>query len=251
MSGRCLIPLLAVIAVAAPAAEPIHHYRGPRRDPPALEPVLRQVTAGQDAFPEEKRAEELEARLAELGQALRAGGAARAATFLDPGFRGGKLRPQETVAVAEGQALRIARGSVFERDPVLPREGFVSDLAGFLDGLGDLVTTELLVTGIEGGAHDAVTDVRYDLVGADRSLGRAERVGQWKMRWRREGEGPWLLLEWTALADVRSRAPRPLFREVTGDALGGGEAGRRQLAHGLDHWIARLDGALLDRKSVV
>src|SRR5580765_1701116 len=70
----------------------------------AQEPFLKQVEPGSDGFPLERQAQELEARLRELSDALRGGAGAAAITrgLLDPAFRGGRLLPIE--GAATGQA---------------------------------------------------------------------------------------------------------------------------------------------------
>ena len=65
------------------------------------------------------------------------------------------------------------------------------------------------------------------------------------MDWRREGAGPWRVAGWTALDHVRSAARRPVFTEVTGEALGGNVSFRRQLVPRLDDWLSVLDSAFL------
>ena len=61
-----------------------------------LQPFLKQLEPGNDAFPLERQAQELEARLRELSDALRGGGRQRRGRrqrLLDPGFRGAPLLP--------------------------------------------------------------------------------------------------------------------------------------------------------------
>ena len=55
----------------APAEPRVYHYVPKRHVPPSLEPVLRHLTPGKDAFPEEKDAQELAERLNEVSALLR------------------------------------------------------------------------------------------------------------------------------------------------------------------------------------
>src|SRR5262245_2712726 len=64
------------------AAGTAYRYRPKTRVPPTLESIFNQLAAGSDEFPEEKQAEELAARLSELGTRLREG-PARAADVAD------------------------------------------------------------------------------------------------------------------------------------------------------------------------
>ena len=73
-------------------------YRPKLAVPEALQPFLKDLEPGSDAFPAEQQAKELEARLRELGDSLRArpARAARVADWLlDPAFRGGRLLPSK------------------------------------------------------------------------------------------------------------------------------------------------------------
>src|SRR5437016_2365785 len=86
--------------VKAPA--PPQFYRPKLRFPAAFEPILKNIAPGGDAFPEEKVAAELAARLSALSAALRESpGRARAVgdLLLGPSFKGAQLTPaaEETV----------------------------------------------------------------------------------------------------------------------------------------------------------
>ena len=90
-----------------------------------FEPFLKQLEPGHDAFPLERQAQELEARLRELSDAFRSG-AARVAgittQLLDPSFRGARLIPVDDAAAESGAARREARdGSAARGDARRPR----------------------------------------------------------------------------------------------------------------------------------
>src|SRR4029453_10344932 len=78
-----------------PADEPaVRHYQAARKAPESLAPVYAQLAPGQDAFPEEKDAAEIAARLDELSGFLRQGRWKEAVESLAaPGFRGARLLP--------------------------------------------------------------------------------------------------------------------------------------------------------------
>ena len=80
-------------------------YRPKLAVPESMQPFLKHLEPGDDGFPLEARAKELESRLEELSKALRGnpgrlGGATKA--LLDPGFRGARLLPAD--GSAQGQA---------------------------------------------------------------------------------------------------------------------------------------------------
>jgi len=232
----------------APPAERPFCYRPKLRVAEALEPFLRHLTPGGDSFPEEKEAEELAARLAELSARLRENPrrAADVADFLlAPGFRGGRLQPTEEVAVAERPSLRISRARTMAQDPGLDARSFAEGLRALLEDFQEVTVAEFLITKVELKRDEGLarTDVRFDIVGPGKEAWRVERLGRWRMRWRRGASG-WRVTEWTATEHLRSSASAPVFAEVTRAALGGNDSFRRQLTTGLDAWVATIDSGL-------
>ncbi|PYQ13662.1 MAG: hypothetical protein DMF80_14265 [Acidobacteria bacterium] len=223
-------------------------YRPKLRTPEVLEPFLPYLAPGSDSFPEEKEAEELAARLAELGRRLR-GSPGRAADVVDvllaPTFRGGRLQPVEEVAVARHPSLQIFRGRTMAPDLVLDARSFAEQLRILLEVFREVTVAEFLITAIEADPDKGLTstDVRYDIVGPGTDAWRVERSGRWHMRWRRGADG-WRVVEWTATAHLRSSAGAPVYAEVTTAALGGNDSFRRQLTTSLDAWMATIDGVL-------
>ena len=221
----------------------VRHYKPARRVPESLAPFYAQLAPGGDAFPEEKDAAEIAARLDELSALLRAGRFRDAVeNVAAASFRGGRLQPL-TKQEYGSSALTIARAIGMSAELALDRAAFTSELAAFAGELGSLRTAELPITAIEvapGEPRVARTELRYDLVGAGPS-GRAERVGRWSLEWQREANGAWRVRSWRALDDQRSHATGPVFTEVTDEALGGIEAFRLQLRRGLDAWTSHLD----------
>jgi tetratricopeptide (TPR) repeat protein/peroxiredoxin len=211
----------------------------------SLQPFLDEITPGSDLFPDERVAEELIALLKKLGATLkespdRAGSVAE--LLLAPSFRGGRLRPIEETAITRTPSLQILRARVMSQDPVLDSRSFARELRLLLEGFRQVTVAEFLVTSLQLRKEEALatTDVRYDFVGPGKDAARVERLGVWKLRWRRAESG-WRVVEWTAAEDLRSSASRPAFSEVTAAALGGNDSFRRQLAIGFDAWVATLD----------
>jgi tetratricopeptide (TPR) repeat protein/peroxiredoxin len=238
-------------AAVVPADEPAEfHYRPERLVPVSLEPVLRHLAPGTDAFPEEKDAAELSLRLDELSTLLRTDPRrAREAAdlLLAPDFRGARLSPLQETAVGPSPLLEIWRAerlaTALDRD----RRAFVDDLASLVLGMDEVRVAEFLITSIQrdGEAQGARTEVRYELVGSSQASWRLERVGRWRIDWRRGPDGSWRITEWAALQVERSQAARPVFDEVTAAAFGANPSFRRQLSHGLDHWLGQLDAVFM------
>jgi Flp pilus assembly protein TadD/peroxiredoxin len=246
-------PAAASLAVPAstPGSEtsrPVATYRPTLKVPESLEPYLRHVAPGLDSFPEEKEAADLSARLAELGRRLRANpaGAAEAAEFLlAPDFKGGHLTASAESTVAQQPALQILRAKTLATD-LLDRRAFGAELGKLVEGLRAIQVAEFLITAIDL-KHDeglARTDVRYDIVGTSASAWRAERVGHWHLQWKRDVDGTWRVLKWSASEPIRSSAATPIFTEVTAQAVGADAAFRNQLTPPLDAWLATIDSVL-------
>jgi Tfp pilus assembly protein PilF/peroxiredoxin len=215
-----------------------------------VEPFLKQLEPGSDAFPLERQAQELDARLRELSDAFRGGGARIASVttrLLDPGFRGARLLPIEGAATSQAP-LEVKRATDLPRDATLDARAFGAELRRFGDDLRDVTVAELLITAIEAdGPADPPsglrTIVRYDIVGAGTKAYRVEHVGEWAMGWRRNASG-WQVVRWTATSHLVSRARNPIFTEITAAALGGNDSFRRQLNIDLDSWMATFDSVL-------
>jgi Tfp pilus assembly protein PilF/peroxiredoxin len=221
------------------------YYRPHFKNPSSLEPILRHLSPGADVFPEEGIAEELEERLARLSALLRAGTAPVAGGLdwlLASDFKGGSLTQAAETAVDSGGSFEVLR-SHGAAAPTLDRSRFGQQIAGLAFGLAEVRVAEFVITAIavEGGGASVRTDVRYDIVGSGPDAWAAERAGQWRMVWRRGADGGWRVSEWTALDQVRSRAQGPVFSEVTDASLGRIPSFGRQLATGLDPWLATLD----------
>jgi Tfp pilus assembly protein PilF/peroxiredoxin len=241
-----LVPSLLAATGSSTESPPV--YRPTLRTPEVLEKFLPYLTPGADSFPEEKEADELGARLAELGARLRKDPRrARDVSeiLLAPTFRGGRLQPASEVAVDRHPSLQIFRAGRMSPDLVLDPRSFAGELGTLVEGFRQVTVAEFLITAIEVDREKglATTDVRYDIVGPATDGGRAQRSGLWRMRWRRGADG-WRVMEWTATADLRSRASAPVFAEITTAALGGNDSFRRQLSTSLDAWVATIDSPL-------
>lgn len=225
-------------------------YRPKLAVPESLEPFLKQVEPGHDAFPLEAHVKAIDARLHELSDALRAGhtrvsDAAKA--LLDPGFRGARLLSDKTPSASQGP-LDVNRATDLPRALTLDAASFPAELQRLTADLRDVSVAEFLITGIEpDGPADAPlrvrTTIRYDIVGSGTQAYRVEHVGEWDMGWRKNGTG-WQITGWTAASHVVSRARAPLFTEITAAALGKNDSFQRQLNLDLDSWMATFDSVL-------
>ena len=244
---RAILLAVSLLAATGASGDAPFYYRPKLRTPDVVEPFLPSLAPGGDAFPEEKEAAELAARLTELGRRLRGHPrrAVEVADLLAPTFRGGRLQPVEEVAVDRHPSLQIFRGGAPAPELVSGPRPFAEELRKLVDGFREVTVAEFLITAIEVDREKGVasTDVRYDIAGPGTDAWRVERSGTWRLRWRRGADG-WRVNEWTGLTELHSRAPFPVFAEVTTAALGGTDSFRRQLTTGLDAWSAAIDGVL-------
>ena len=256
--------LCALLAAALPAelvsqsgqpASPAQtfRYNPKQRVSPSLEPAQKHLVPGNDAFPDEREAEEIGARLTQLGGSLRdrQGRVPQAIDDLLAGeFKGGRLVPEKESPAGAGPQLEIFRSSGMSPALTQDRAAFRHEVAALLDDFKSIDAAEFLITAIEVTGdlrRTALTTVRFDLAGAARAGWRAGRLGHWRMRWQKSADGAWRVLEWGTLDHVRSRAAAPVFTEATETAFGRTSSFRRQLVPGLDYWASHLDAVFTPR----
>jgi Flp pilus assembly protein TadD/peroxiredoxin len=238
--------LLAFLAISRAGTWESVVYDPALAVPDIVAPFLKYLDPGNDAFPAERDAIELEAQLRAWGDALRAA-PGRAAELTRPllatDFRGARLLPDDEGRAAAKIHLEVTRAHDLPRELSLDARAFAAELQRFVDGLGGIRVAEFHVVSIDTSTPLVRTDVRYDVAGSGEDIWRAERVGTWRMSWRRTGEA-WRVVEWAAASNVTSRAARPVFTEITSQALGSNDAFVRQLNIDLDAWMATLDSVL-------
>jgi Tfp pilus assembly protein PilF len=249
MMSRPLLALMVASAwltgSSAEVQEPAT-YRPELAVPDTLAPYLKRLEPGADEFTSEREAREIEARLRELGEALRGktGRAARAVDWLlAPGFRGSRLLPTDTGT--PGDAPFEVKRATAQPELTMTGGAFGAELQRLVDGLREITVAEFLVASLDvaPGSGLVRTDVRFDIVGPGIKAWRIQRAGTWRMNWLESPSG-WRVSEWTSLSHVGSRAVGPVFAEITNAALGGNESFARQLSTGLDAWNATIDSVL-------
>ncbi len=234
----------------APASK-TYRYHPKRRVPPSLETVQRHLVPGSDAFPAEKEAEELGRRLGQLGESLRHQG--KRSVDLDDllarEFKGGRLALSEAPTGRNPQ-LEVFRSTDTPAASGRDRARFHADVTALLSDFNSIDTAEFLITRIEVTRDPrpaASTIVRFDIAGPAKTGWRSQRLGHWQMRWEKNADGAWRVVEWTALDHVRSHASAPAFTEMTAPAFGAAPSFQRQLVPGLDYWASHLDAVFTPR----
>ncbi len=223
------------------------HY--PAKSP--LDDVLGLVLPGSDEYVTEKYAFEIMPLLDEWSRGLKATppAAAVVAKFLDASIEATSLRPTQEIKLRSGAGIEVFRRR-FATNVVSGRasgrEKFLAEIKTYLAGMSQVETAEFEIVAIEetaGSAPAVNITIRYDFVGTRPDMGREERVGQWRTRWSRDQSGAWRVLKWEATEEIVSRAPEPIFIDVTSQALSQTESYRNQMLRGVDHWRTLLDGA--------
>ena len=222
-------------------------YRPKLAVPEASRQFLRHLEPGDDAFPLERAAQEIDARLGEWSRALRAGPAPAAGvigSLLAADFRGARLSPADEPAPPGPGPLDVKRARDLPREPTLDARAFAAELQRLTRDLREISVAEFLVTSIQPETTSAGlrTTVRYDIVGAGTKAHRVEHVGAWEIGWRKQPSG-WQAVRWTAASHLVSRARVPIFTEITAAALARNES-FRQINVDLDSWMSAFDSVL-------
>src|SRR5262245_35593554 len=129
------VVLAAVLVAAAPEAHERAVYQPTLAVPEFLEPYLKQLEPGNDAFLLERAAQELDGRLRELADAVR-GGSARVTALmpqlLDSTFRGARLISTGDAAAARSP-LEVRRSTDLPREATLDARAFAAELRRLTD----------------------------------------------------------------------------------------------------------------------
>jgi tetratricopeptide (TPR) repeat protein len=199
------VPALAVVRPRPVLAEPVNH-RAP------YEALERFIQPGQDEFPEEKIAFEIERAMRDA-------------------LHSGVLTSSDSI-----RGISPAAKSYRTISPDLQEAIFDTgdtDVAGgwkhWIDSLGRVRRAEF---------QSLPEDVVRFEVASERDGVLLHRTGFWKQRWQ-NGQ----LLEFTPLQEHIASAKTPLFRDVTASAFDGVPSFEKQLAKGIPYWRARLDPA--------
>ena len=238
--------LLGWVAVGDEPADQSFHLPGDWGGPAGGD-MARMVDPANDSYASEVYAEEIAAELHALADRLLVdppdGEAVR--SLLGPRFRGAPL---------EGPDDPIRQGplAVYESSPseeaTLDAAQFVAAFSRFVGRHSRLESAEFHVTGLSSRAAgreiEVESVVHYALFGpAGDGRGSVQQTGEWVLTWARSPSG-WGVRTWQTSMHSRVQAARPLFTDVTAQALGANESYWRQLNTGVDHWRAALDGAI-------
>jgi len=180
-------------------------------------------------------------QLKELGKLLSAQAFDSLPPLLSPSFRSTALRPSALTETTV-PPLTVRR---FSGPPAEPQSADSTAFTAHLRGLVKEVPAPQQVTALfkifRVSTSPPETTVRVEIVarGAEKSL---QQVAHWRCRWQLRGKDYPLLASVTVEAFEESIAPAArTFTDCTGTLLGHEAAFKEHLAHGLDHWIARME----------
>jgi tetratricopeptide (TPR) repeat protein len=180
------------------------------RKPAPHEAYRKFIEPGNDEFPEEREAMQIESTLA------------RFEVPLAPDFEGASPLP-------DGYSKPVRHGLVSTSDAVYHSSAgdFTTGLAAWKKSLGEIRRAQFYA--LPGNR------VRYEIAS---SKPLAYRVGEWHMEWM-DGK----LRRFRPISESLATAEKPLFADVTGNLLGGQVQFEAQLTRGIPYWRARLDSA--------
>jgi tetratricopeptide (TPR) repeat protein len=225
-------------------------YRSPR----ALDAILKNVAPGSDRFETERYAALIARILSAWSSELLNSRQATAAleNAMSPDFSGASPEPVGSEMARSGSIIEVSHLR-FAAKSSLAQPAFLLELRRSLDSFSRILTAEFQVTSIRGvpapasSSPDPPTSldtlVHYELVGTGQSFHREQRVGDWQLAWDVLSSSDVRLRNWQMLGETRSRAPQPIFSDLTARAFAGVASASSQLGHGSDYWRTTIDGA--------
>ncbi|MGH9501276.1 MAG: FG-GAP-like repeat-containing protein [Terriglobales bacterium] len=205
------------------------------------------VLPGADEYLTEKYAFEIMSLLDQWSLGLKTEPPALAALtkFLHPSLESAPLLPAREVVHRSAGGFEVFHRR-FARDVLPGRERFLREMENYLAPMSKLQTAQFEIVGIQetaGNSPSFDVDIRYDLVGPRKDMGREQRTGHWLTRWSRDEALGWRALRWQATEETLARSPQPIFIDITAAALGQTASYKNQMLHGVDHWRTIVDGA--------
>src|SRR5579872_946877 len=220
------------------------HY--PASNP--LDEVLRQVVPGGDEYVTEKYAFEILAALGEWSKALKMSVPELGSVvgkFIDSAFKATTIKASEETKLRAKYGIDVWRRK-FSAELVSGRAPFVDQLTRNCAEFSKLDTVEFEITAIEQLKDSPLTvnaEVHYEFVGALKSGGREQRIGDWKTRWIQSESTGWKLVQCEATGETVGRTRDRFFIDIAPQALARVESYKTQLLRGNDYWRTVLDGA--------
>jgi tetratricopeptide (TPR) repeat protein len=220
------------------------HY--PENSP--IDALLRFAEPGTDEYVVEGYAARIISLLAAWSEELRSGirGIATLRKCVHPSIEFSSLTAQRETNVRSGGGIEVLRRE-FASQSISGRDRFLDEITKYLATLKSVETADFEMYSCRQAGTSPLTvaaDIRYEIAGTRTDDSRESRVGNWRTHWVSDESGSWQASQWNVLEEALTRAPRPLFIDVTKLILGGNESYKAQILHGADYWRSVLDGAI-------
>src|SRR5215471_14325709 len=219
----------------------------PARSP--LEAMLQFVAPGTDSYVTEKHAAEIQLRFESLRELLTSQAQVRTtgiAGLLHETIQGNELVSAQEVNLRSEGGIELRRRNYPAEASGGEKAMVASQLEKYLAALGPLDIAEFELVSVKqrsGEPLEVDAQVRYSLVAARPDRSREQRIGLWRMSWRKGPSGEWLATRWLFTQETVARVAKPLFEDTTTQALGGIASYHEQMRFGADHWRTVLEGA--------
>src|SRR5262252_989199 len=219
----------------------------PARSP--LEAMLQFVAPGTDSYVTEKHAAEIQLRFESLRELLTSKAQVRTteiAGLLHETIQGSELVSAQEVNLRSEGGIDLRRRNYPAEASGGEKAAVASQLEKYLAALGPLDIAEFELVSVKqrsGEPLEVDAQVRYSLVAARPDRSREQRIGLWRMSWRKGPSGEWLATRWLFTQETVARVAKPLFEDITAQALAGIASYNEQMRFGADHWRTVLEGA--------
>ena len=219
----------------------------PARSP--LEAMLQFVAPGTDSYVTEKHAAEIQLRFESLRELLTSQAQVRTtgiAGLLHETIQGSELVSAQEVNLRSEGGIDLRRRNYPAEASGGEKAAVASQLEKYLAALGPLDIAEFELVSVKqrsGEPLEVDAQVRYSLVAARPDRSREQRIGLWRMSWRKGPSGEWLATRWLFTQETVARVAKPLFEDITAQALAGIASYNEQMRFGADHWRTVLEGA--------
>ncbi len=220
------------------------HY--PNKSP--LDDILRLADPGTDEYVMEGYAAQIATLLAQWARELKVSPLLTSAleNLLSPSIESTPLRPFRETRARTANGIEVLRRD-FPSITISGRDRFLAELTNDLAALKAINTADFEIYEFEETAASPLTlkaSIRYEIVGSKADNSLESRIGTWRTGWIRQQSGTWQAHHWSTDSETVSRAPRPLFDDITPRALAENDSYKNQLLHGADYWRTVLDGAI-------
>lgn len=232
-------------AQGSSSPQPIRRQSSGEKRPPRnrVDSILGNVQAGRDGWTTESYDEEIKVQLSLVKELLLKSPLDRNELLkrISPEFKGTLLKPRGEPVVLREQFPAVSRYAA-AAEPVLTAQQFPGEMDRWLAEFEEVGSVELKTTGItliSADPPEVQLPIRYNINGRARNNEVLQLSGYWDTRWKKDPQRGWLWTGLTIQDGWQSRAPRPLFTEISSCALPQGPA-LGQLLRGSDWWTANV-----------